>query len=49
MAEATHDTDRQLSAARQPWQAPTAEVLPVSQTATGLTDGNDGAGQSSGS
>jgi hypothetical protein len=49
MAEATHDTDPRLSAARQPWQAPTAEVLPVSQTATGVAVGSDGPAPSTGS
>jgi len=44
MTDATHATDPRLSAARQPWQVPTAEVLPVSETATGGNTGNDGAG-----
>jgi len=44
MTEAPHDTDPRLSAAKAPWQAPTAEVLPVSETAVGGNIGNDGAG-----
>jgi hypothetical protein len=49
MTEATHDTDPQRSAARQPWQVPTAEVLPVSETATGPIVTGEGTGATAGS
>ncbi|WP_288413661.1 hypothetical protein [uncultured Sphingomonas sp.] len=49
MTEATHATDSRLSAAKAPWQAPTAEVLPVSETATGGNTGDDGSGVITGS
>ncbi len=50
MTEATHATDPRLSAAKASWQAPTSEVLPVSETATGpAAVSMDGLGGSPGS
>ncbi len=42
MIEQTNENG--LQAEKTAWQAPTAEVLPVSETAVGGNIGNDGAG-----
>lgn len=47
MIEQTNEDGFQ--AAKAPWQVPTAEVLPVSETATGANAGTDGLGVTTGS
>jgi hypothetical protein len=47
MIEQTNEDGFQV--AKAPWQVPTAEVLPVSQTANGANLGNDGPTSTTGS
>ncbi|WP_288413659.1 hypothetical protein [uncultured Sphingomonas sp.] len=47
MIEQTNEDGFQ--AAKTPWQAPTAEVLPVFETANGANLGNDGPTMTTGS